>query len=65
MNAPQNVDEVRLALGRVMADVHNGTLETKVATAVVYAASALLKAIEVSDLEVRLKRLEEFANVEK
>jgi hypothetical protein len=62
MSAPADVSEVRLALGRMMADVHNGIVSTKTATCVTYISMALLKAMEVSDLETRLKRLEDLAD---
>ena len=53
---------MRVALGRIMADVHNGQLETKKATTAVYAAMAFIKALETSDLEKRLVALEEKAD---
>jgi hypothetical protein len=55
---PKNAAAVRDALGRIMADVHSGALDTKPATTAVYAATALLKALETSDLESRITALE-------
>lgn len=65
LNPPQDADQVRAALGRIMADVHNGTLDTRRATAVTYTATAYLKALEVSDLEARIAALEQKANESK
>ena len=62
MRAPTDAAEVRMALAKVMADVHNRQLDTRVATCVTYTASALLKAMELSDLEARIKRLEGIAD---
>ena len=62
LGPPQNAVEVRVALGRIMADVHNGRLETRRATTAVYAAMAFIKALETSDLEKRLAALEEKAD---
>lgn len=59
---PKNAADVRDALGKIMADVHNGALDTKRATTAVYAGMALLKALETSDLESRIKSLEEKAD---
>lgn len=61
MRPPRDIAEVKLALGKVMADVHDGRPDTKVAKCMTYTATALLKAIEACDLEVRIKRLEELA----
>jgi len=65
MEPPRDATEVKLALGRIMADVHNGRLETRTATTVVYAATALLKALETSDLEARIKALEDRNEISK
>lgn len=62
LSPPKDALEVKLALGRIMADVHNGNLETRKATTAVYAATAFMKALENSDLESRIKALEERAN---
>ena len=56
---PKDVAAVRDALGRIMSDVHSGALDTKLASVCVYASMALLKAFETSDLEARIKSLEE------
>jgi hypothetical protein len=55
---PKDAAGVRDALGKIMADVHSGALDTKLATTAVYAATALLKAMETSDLESRITALE-------
>ena len=62
MRAPTDAAEVRMALAKVMADVHNRRLNTRVATCVTYTATALLRAMELSDLEARIKRLEGIAD---
>jgi hypothetical protein len=62
LSAPRDAAEVKLALGRIMADVHNGKLEPRRATTAVYAATAFMRALETSDLETRVKTLEEKAN---
>jgi len=56
---PKDAAGLRDALGKIMADVHNGMLDTKRATTAVYAGMAFLKALETSDLESRIKSLEE------
>jgi hypothetical protein len=42
-----------------MADVRGRRLDAKIATTLGYLASVMLKALEVSDLEERLAKLEE------
>ena len=41
-----------------MADVHTGRLEPKVGTAMAYMGTALLKAIETTEMEDRIEALE-------
>ena len=62
LDAPRNAGEVKLALGRIMADVHNGKLDKGRATTAVYAGMAFIKALEVSELEARIDALERKAN---
>ena len=62
LTAPKDAAGVRDAFARIMADVHNGTLDTKRATTAVYAGMAFIKALETSDLESRIKSLEEKAD---
>jgi hypothetical protein len=59
---PKDATEVRDALGKIMADVHSGVLDTKRATTAVYASMALLKAFETPDFESRIRSLEEKVN---
>ena len=59
---PKDSAGLRDALGKIMADVHNGILDTKRATTAVYAGMAFLKALETSDLEFRIRSLEERAD---
>ena len=63
LTAPKDAAGVRDAFARIMADIHNGTLDTKRATTAVYAGMAFIKALETSDLESRIKSLEEKADV--
>lgn len=59
LDAPKDAREVKLALGRIMADAHNGKLDSKRASVAVYAGMAFIKALETSDLESRINALEE------
>ena len=62
MRVPQTAQDVRQALSEIMAEVRAKRLEPKLGTTLGYLGTALLKAIEVSDLEVRIGRLEAEAN---
>ncbi len=62
LSPPCNALDVKVALGRIMADVMNGKLDTKIATTATYASMALLKALETSDLESRVAALEAKTN---
>jgi len=46
-------------LAEAMAAIRAGKMDPKLATALGYLGSSLLKAIEVADLEQRLEQLEE------
>jgi hypothetical protein len=65
MIPPSAPAEVKLALGRLMSEVYGRQVDTKVATCLVYTATALLKAMELSDLDERLRKLEVLSNAKK
>ena len=58
LRVPTTAEDVRRVLGEIMAEVRAKRLEPKLGTTLGYLGTALLKAIEVSDLEKRLERLE-------
>ena len=58
MRPPQSAKEVKDVLAATMADVHAGRLEPKVGTAMAYISTALLKAIETTEMEDRIEALE-------
>ena len=55
---PQTAQDVRKALGQVMADLRTRKLDTRVASALAYVGNVMLRAIEVGDFEERMSRLE-------
>jgi hypothetical protein len=50
-------------LAATMADVHTGRLEPKVGTAMAYIGTALLKAIETTEMEGPIEALEQLNKV--
>jgi len=56
---PQTAEGVRDLLAEAISQVRRRKLDTKVGNALAYVASSLLRAIELSDLESRLRALEE------
>ena len=56
--APQTAQDVRKALGQVMADLTARRMDARVATALAYVGNVMLRAIEVADLEERMSKLE-------
>jgi hypothetical protein len=58
MEPPKTAGDVRDALANTMAQVHAHKMDTRVANAVAYVATSLLRAIELSDLETRLTAIE-------
>jgi hypothetical protein len=56
--APQTAQDVRKALGQVMADLTARKLDPRVASALAYIGNVMLKAIEVADFEERMSKLE-------
>ena len=51
-------EDIRAFLAKVAADLRTEKIQPRVATSLTQLASGLLKAIEVSDLEKRLRKLE-------
>jgi len=58
-DAPSTPAEVRNMLSQAMADVRAGKLDPKIANSMTLIANALLKALELADLEERIARLKE------
>jgi hypothetical protein len=58
LDPPKTAGDVRDVLANTMAQVHARKMDTRTANALAYLATSLLRAIEVSDLEGRLKALE-------
>ena len=59
LTPPRAAQEVRDLIGQAMSDVHGRRMDTRIANALGYLATVLVKAIEVSDIEVRLQALEQ------
>jgi hypothetical protein len=57
--APETVEDVRKALGQVMSNLVARRLDARTASSMAYVGNVLLKAIEVSTLEKRMRALEE------
>ncbi|SRR2546425_417733 len=56
---PKTADQVRNVLAETITQVRRRKLDTRTANALAYVATSLLRAIEVGDIEGRLKELEE------
>lgn len=56
---PKTAEGVRDLLAEAITQVRRRKLDTKIGNALAYVASSLLRAIELGDLESRLKALEE------
>ena len=59
MRPPQTAKEVKEALADALAGVHAGRLEPRIGSVMAYVGTALLKALETTDLEERIKALEQ------
>jgi len=57
--APETAQDVRKALGQVMSDLMSRRLDARTASSMAYVGNVMLKAIELSDLEQRMEKLEE------
>ena len=58
VSPPKNAVDVKELLADTMAKIRSGKLDPKLGTTLAYIGTALLKAMEVSDIEQRLQRLE-------
>ena len=56
--APRNACDVKNLLAEVMAEIRAGKMDPKLGTTLGYLGTSLLKAIETSDIEERLEKLE-------
>jgi hypothetical protein len=55
---PRTAGEVRNLLSEAIAEIRAGKMDPKLGTTLGYLGTSLLKAIETSDLEERLEKLE-------
>lgn len=58
----KTVDNVRLEMAKVYRDMRRGDVDTGDGTKLVYVLSAIAKAIEIHDIEQRIKLLEDKKN---
>ena len=58
----KSIDDVRVEMASVYRGMKSGVIETSDGTKLVYVLSAIAKAIEVHDIEQRIKLLEEKKN---
>jgi len=58
VSPPSTPEDVKNLLSQAMADVRSRKLDPRIASTLTYMAGALLKAIESTDLQQRLARLE-------
>jgi len=56
---PRTAVDVHGALGQVFSEMGSGKIAIKLGTSLAYVASVLLKTLEVSDHEVRLRAIEQ------
>jgi hypothetical protein len=57
-SAPRNACDVKNLLAEAMAEIRAGRMDPKLGTTLGYLGTLLLKAIETSDIEERLEKLE-------
>jgi len=58
VSPPQTASDVKNLLAYAMAEIRAGKMDPKLGTTLGYLGTSLLKAIETSDIEQRLERLE-------
>jgi general stress protein YciG len=58
LTPPQTASDVKDLLAEAMAKIRAGKMDAKLGTTLGYLGTSLLKAIEISDMEQRLKKLE-------
>jgi hypothetical protein len=63
--APQSASDVKNLLAEVMAETRAGKMDPKLGTTLGYLGTSLLKAIETSDIEQRLAKLDATNELEK
>jgi hypothetical protein len=56
--APTSAEQLQQILAESLTDVRDGRLDARVGNSIACLASGFLKALEVSDIETRLRRLE-------
>lgn len=59
MKPPQNAAELLLLLSQTIVEVRSAKIDTRAANSIAYLGASFLRAAEVSDLELRLRALEE------
>lgn len=62
LEIPESAIEIKATLAKAVAEIYRGRLDVKVGTAMAYCCNVLLRAIETSELEQRIARLEELNN---
>ena len=55
---PESASDVKRMLADAMAEIRSGKMDPKLGTTLGYLGTSLLKAIETSDIELRLAKLE-------
>ena len=55
----KSIDDVRVEMAKVYRAMKGGSLQTQEGTRLVYVLSAIAKAIEVHEIDVRMRKLEE------
>jgi hypothetical protein len=60
---PQTAKEIKEILAETMVGVQSGQLNPKIGSVIAYMGSALLKAIETTEMEERLQALERLNNL--
>jgi hypothetical protein len=58
VSPPRTAKDVKNLLAEAMAGIHVGRLEPKIASVMAYVGTALLKALETTDLQERIEALE-------
>lgn len=59
MTAPRSAADLLLLLSQTILEVRAAKIDTRAANSIAYLGASLLRAIEISDLTARLKRLED------
>ena len=59
VSVPESAGDVKRMLAESMAEVRTGKMDPKLGSTIGYLGTALLRALEVAELEERLERLEQ------